>query len=150
MEVPRLGVESELQLLAYTTAHCNARSLTHWARPGIKPESSWILVGFVICWTMTGTPEKTICCLNFFLLFIYQMISTDSLLNTLLKRKELEFLLWLSGLRTQYCLFEDVSSIPGLTQWVKDLVFAEGCDVGLQLQLWSTPSPGTSVCQVCP
>ena len=40
MEVPRLGVKSELQLLAYTTtigamsatyttAHCNAGSLTH-------------------------------------------------------------------------------------------------------------------------
>ena len=29
MEVPRLRVESELQLPAYTTAHCNAGSLTH-------------------------------------------------------------------------------------------------------------------------
>ena len=45
MEVPRLGVKSELQLPAYTTAmpdlshvynlttaHGNAGSLTHWAR----------------------------------------------------------------------------------------------------------------------
>ena len=31
----------------YTTAHGNAKSLTHWARPGIKSTSSWILVGFV-------------------------------------------------------------------------------------------------------
>ena len=62
MEVPRLGVDVELQLLAYTTAiamqdlssiasviytiaHSNARSLTHWERPGIEPESLWILVG---------------------------------------------------------------------------------------------------------
>ena len=30
----------------YTTAHSNTRSLTHWARPGIKPTSSWILVDF--------------------------------------------------------------------------------------------------------
>ena len=29
MEVPRPGVESELQLPAYTTAHGNAGSLTH-------------------------------------------------------------------------------------------------------------------------
>ena len=29
------------------TAHGNARSLTHWMRPGIKPEFSWILVRFV-------------------------------------------------------------------------------------------------------
>ena len=47
MEVPRLRVESEVSLLAYTTAHSNARSLTHSARPGIKLSSSWILVNFV-------------------------------------------------------------------------------------------------------
>ena len=69
MEVPRSGVKSELQLLAYTTAttmldlscvcdlhhsswqrqiaHGNARSLIHWARPEIEPASSWILVRIV-------------------------------------------------------------------------------------------------------
>ena len=62
MEVPRLGVMSELQLPAYTTAtatldlswvctytiaHDNAGSPTHWARPGIEPASSWILFGFI-------------------------------------------------------------------------------------------------------
>ena len=61
MEVPRLGVESELQLLtyatatqrgfwamsaAYTIAHSDAGSLTHWARLGIKHTFSWILVSF--------------------------------------------------------------------------------------------------------
>ena len=35
MEVPRLGVKSELQLPAYTTA------------TGIEPSISWFLVGFV-------------------------------------------------------------------------------------------------------
>ena len=76
MEVPRLGVISELQLLVYTTAIAtwdpshifdlhhssrraisstyttaqgNARTLTHRVRPGIKPTSSWMLVGFVTC-----------------------------------------------------------------------------------------------------
>ena len=64
MEVPRLEVESELQLLAYAmatatqdlshfcnlhvTAHDNTRSLTHWESPGIEPASSWLLVGFII------------------------------------------------------------------------------------------------------
>ena len=59
IEVPRLGVKSELQLWAYTTAtatqdptcicdlhptaHSNARSLTYWAASGIKPASSLIL-----------------------------------------------------------------------------------------------------------
>ena len=61
-EVPRLGVESKLQLwlrpqpqqhgiqvasVTYTTVHGNAGSLTHLARPGIKPTSSWILVRFI-------------------------------------------------------------------------------------------------------
>lgn len=58
---PGSGSEPELQLLAhptttampdprwdaygtYTTAHCNGRSLTHWMRPGMEPESSGILV----------------------------------------------------------------------------------------------------------
>ena len=30
----------------YTIGHGRAGFLTHWARPGIKPTSSWILVGF--------------------------------------------------------------------------------------------------------
>ena len=32
-----------------------------------------------------------------------------------------EFLLWLSRLRTQHSVSEDVGSIPGLAQWVKNL-----------------------------
>ena len=45
MEV--LGMELELQLLPYTIAHSNSRFLTNWARPGIEPASSWILVRFI-------------------------------------------------------------------------------------------------------
>ena len=66
MEAPKLGVESELQLPAYTRVTAtpdpnhvcdlhhssrNARSLTHWAKPGIKPETSWFIV--VICFYCT-------------------------------------------------------------------------------------------------
>ena len=65
MEVSRQGVKLEPQLLAYTTAtampdpqiravsstytttHGNTRSLTHWARPGIKLASLGMLVRFV-------------------------------------------------------------------------------------------------------
>ena len=59
MEVPRIEVELELQLMAHATAtttpdlscipisHNNARSLTHWAGPGIETVSSWILVRFI-------------------------------------------------------------------------------------------------------
>jgi len=42
--------------VTYTTAHGNAGSPTHWARPGIKPETSWFLVGFVNHCATTGTP----------------------------------------------------------------------------------------------
>ena len=60
-EVPKLGVEFELQLQAYTTAtatpdlscichlhcsSCNAGSLTHQVRTGIKPASSLLLTRF--------------------------------------------------------------------------------------------------------
>ena len=48
--------------------HSNARSelnlwprphLTHWARPGVEPASSWILGGFITQWATTGTPPIT-------------------------------------------------------------------------------------------
>ena len=41
--------------VAYTAACSNTRSLTQWARPGIKPASSWILARFLICWATTRT-----------------------------------------------------------------------------------------------
>ena len=41
------NIRSEPCLQPTATAHCNARSLTHWERPGIEPITSWFLVGFV-------------------------------------------------------------------------------------------------------
>ena len=47
--------------VTYTTAHGNAGSLIHWARPGIEPaSSSWMLVRFVNHWATTGTPRTSI------------------------------------------------------------------------------------------
>ena len=40
--------------------HSNARSLTHWTRPGIKPTSSWMLVRFLNHWGRTGTLKTKI------------------------------------------------------------------------------------------
>ena len=39
----------QIQAMAatYITAHGNTRSLTHWARPGIRPTTSSFLVGFI-------------------------------------------------------------------------------------------------------
>ena len=64
MEVPRLGIKSELQLPAYTIATATP-DLSHicdlhhssqqckipdpLSKPGIKPESSWILLRFLTC-----------------------------------------------------------------------------------------------------
>ena len=79
IEVPRLGIESELKLLAYAIAtampdlshisnlHPSSWKqwiLTHWAGSGIKPTSSWILATHTIrdtsqvwyCWDSMGTP----------------------------------------------------------------------------------------------
>ena len=44
----------------YTTAHGNARSLTHWATPRIEPSTPWFLVRFVNHWAMTGTRHSWI------------------------------------------------------------------------------------------
>ena len=46
MEVPRLGVESELTTAYLHHSRSNAGSLTHLVGPGFEPASLWILVGF--------------------------------------------------------------------------------------------------------
>ena len=37
-------------------SHSNTGSLTHWARAGIAPKTSWFLVGFINYCAMTETP----------------------------------------------------------------------------------------------
>jgi len=44
--------------VTYTTAHGSVEPLTHWARPGIEPATSWFLVGFVNHGATTGTPRR--------------------------------------------------------------------------------------------
>ena len=72
----------------------------------------------------------------------------------ILKEQSKEFLLWLSRLKTRYGVHDDTGSIPGLTQWVKDLALPQakaqvtdaawilhccGCGVGWQVQLQFNP-----------
>ena len=45
-------------------AHDSTRFPTHWARPGIKPMSSWLLVGFINHWAMMATPRRFSIVLN--------------------------------------------------------------------------------------
>ena len=42
--------------MTHTTAQGNPGSLTYWARPGIEPPPSWILVRFLTPWSTMGTP----------------------------------------------------------------------------------------------
>ena len=51
-EPQQLGIRA-----ASATVHGNAGSLTHWARAGTEPATSWFLVGFVNHCAMTGTPS---------------------------------------------------------------------------------------------
>ena len=37
----------------------------------------------------------------------------------------MEFTLWFSGLRTRHSVHENAGLIPGLTQWVKNLVLLQ-------------------------
>ena len=50
--------------------------------------------------------------------------SSDDLLVSS-KPVVLEFPLLLSGLRTQHSVCEDAGSIPGLAQWIKNLVLLQ-------------------------
>ena len=84
----------------------NARSLTHWAIPGMEPASSWILVRFV-----STEPQWELKDEIFLFFFFFRWIG---------RMDKEEFPWWLSGLRTQRSVCENVGSIPGLPQWVKD------------------------------
>ena len=59
--------------VTHTTAHGNAGSLTHWARPGIKPTTSWFLNGFI-----SAVPQQELLEFAFFeflLLFLLLLYS---------------------------------------------------------------------------
>ena len=73
MEIPRLGSNQSCSCrptpqpqqwgiratsVTSATAPGNARSPIHWARPGIKPASSWVSVIHFHC-TAAGTPSIT-------------------------------------------------------------------------------------------
>ena len=66
MEVPMLGVQSDLQLPAYTRACSNPGSLTYGLRPGIEPERSRTLYWVLYLLSHTGNSLPS---LNLFFFF---------------------------------------------------------------------------------
>ena len=90
-----------------------------------------LLLLFYCLWNISETPIPLFCMTYY---------------NT--KKPSREFSLWLRGLGTRHSVHEDEGSIPGLTQWVKDLMMPQavakvvdtawiwwchGCGVGQQL-----------------
>ena len=97
MGIPGLGVRNGCQptpqplqrriratSAIYTTAHGNAGSLTHWARPGIEPASSWFLVGlFPLLYDRNSSLS-----LSFLMIFIFSIIAgSQCSINSLLHSK---------------------------------------------------------------
>ena len=111
MEVPRLGVQSELQPPAYTTATAT-QDLSHvcdlhhssrqcWILNPLNEardwtSSSWILVWFVTCWATMGTPGT-----------VFLKGSTGVLV----------VVQWLTNPTRNH---EVAGSVPALAQWVND------------------------------
>ena len=111
MEVPRPGIKSKLQLQpAPQLWQCQILNLLHYS---LRWNSRTIQINHLKC-TMNG----------FHYIHRYVQLSPHSIFNHFhrLKKNPREFPLCLSGLRTQHSVCEDVGSIPGLSQWVKDLV----------------------------
>ena len=93
MEVPRLGVNGSCSCrstpqpqqlwirgasVTYTTAHGNAESLTQWVGPGIRPISSWLLVGFVSAALQWEFLPLIPYCMYFLLTFFFFFHSSHS------------------------------------------------------------------------
>ena len=85
-------------------SHSNAGSLTDWARPGIEPESPWMLVRFANRWALMGTPDITVVTL------LWVFVGSSRWVITLVlkefdfqceakryRKKTREFPLWRSG-----------------------------------------------------
>ena len=102
----------------YTTAHGDARILTHWARPGIKPSTSWFLVGFVNHCTMMGTPNNILFVKINALVYIKVSNIISAPTSTLVKKIHSRY--WYSDFSipdtTQYFSQADLQQF-GITYW---------------------------------
>ena len=91
--------------VTYNTAHGNARSLTHWAKPGMEPESSGILVSF-----FTTEPWRELPSFWFLCLIPFSCLTElANASNTMLSNSDDK---------------EYPVGVPAVVQWVKDPVTA--------------------------
>ena len=93
--------------VTYTTVHGNAGSLTHWARPVIKPATSWFLIGFVSAAPPWELQKQLILNRSVFivLLEILWLALSSGIIFTLVDLRSTfwEFPLWLSS--NQHALY---------------------------------------------
>ena len=107
----------------YTTVHSNARSLTHWARPGIEPVSSWILVGFISAVPQWEQPLQT--------LNIYQLLKEGTRTTVINKLSNSTYKLILMGEYTEIVLKQ---ILIGISWWLS------------RLRIWCFPDHGLGCC----
>ena len=103
--------------VTYTIAHGNAGSLTHCTRPGIEPETSWFLVGFV-----SAAPRRNSRKSSFRSFFgQYLCCATTEVITFGFSYSHLKcylsFSLLPSGLAQQYSLFEEISFDQQQRRW---------------------------------
>ena len=98
---------------AYTTAHGNAGSLTHWAWPGIEPMSLWILVGFI-----TTEPWQELCILLFW--------NCENLILMATHILPYRYTLFNSSIMLKICYYQyfSINKMPKLTSCCLDFSFS--------------------------
>ena len=145
--------------MTYTTAHSNAGSLTCWARAGIKPATSWFLVGFIsaaprwelllcyrVCIDNLHKRNSLSILLIFFKLlseFYYIYSCTMIITCPFFKKLKLLRIVLLCKFKIRFPSSIKISSESSLViQWVKDLAslhwFGHCCGAG------SIPGSGIS------
>ena len=112
----------------YTTAHGNARSLIHWAKPGIEHAISWFLVGFVSTapwrelleayfkslseinlFVLTGIPDNENICFHWHKSFYTCPINNYMIIGVSVMAQQKQ--VWLASMRTQV---RPLASLSGL------------------------------------